>query len=246
MKILEYNIDTVCPKWPVTELTTVNTLNPHSYCVAKKDRNFKKALQSSDYLMADGIGIVLAIRILNGVKINRTAGADIHKHLLEEAQKNYLKVFYLGADESTLHKIKNRVIKEYPSIQIATFSPPFKSVFSNEENQQMIEAVNQFKPDVLFVGMTAPKQEKWVFANKDKLKTTIISSIGAVFDFYAGTVKRAPNWMITAGLEWLYRFAKEPRRMWRRYLINNTKFLFYVFQDKFLSKEKIKTPCKSG
>ena len=96
----------------------------------------------------------------------------------------------------------------------------------------MIEAVNAVSPDVLFVGMTAPKQEKWVYMNIDKLQVGHVCSIGAVFDFYAGTIKRAPNWMIRIGLEWFYRFIKEPRRMWRRYLLGNIIFIWLIFREK--------------
>jgi len=97
----------------------------------------------------------------------------------------------------------------------------------------MIKAVNDFKPDVLFVGMTAPKQEKWAYAHFDELAVGHVCCIGAVFDFYAGTVNRAPKWMISIGMEWLYRLISEPGRMWKRYLIGNTKFIWAVFREKF-------------
>lgn len=233
INFLDYKIDTLLPKWPVNEQLTINTLNPHSFCVAEKDNKFKEALKNSDILIPDGIGIVWAARVLKNVKIPRIAGADMHEYLLDFAEKNRQKIFYLGASNRTLNKIKRRISMEYPAIEVAIFSPEFKHEFSEEENLQMISVINEFSPDILFIGMTAPKQEKWVFANKDKIKAKIIASIGAVFDFYAGTVTRAPKWIIKLGLEWLYRFIKEPRRLWKRYLINNTKFVFYVLKEKY-------------
>lgn len=238
MDLLGYNIDTDLPSFPIYSKTIISTINPHSFCVAKKDTDFESALTNSDYLIPDGIGIVFAAKVIKNKKISRISGSDMHKYLLEQAQINKLKVFYLGAQESTLNKICERVVKEYPSIRVSSFSPPFKQIFSEDDNHKMQEVVNQFSPDILFVGMTAPKQEKWVFANKNKLEVNIITSIGAVFDFFSGTVKRAPNWIIYLGLEWLYRFASEPRRMWRRYLVNNIIFLFYIFEHKFFNIKK--------
>jgi N-acetylglucosaminyldiphosphoundecaprenol N-acetyl-beta-D-mannosaminyltransferase len=111
-------------------------------------------------------------------------------------------------------------------------SPPYKSEFDVEENELMIEEINSFSPNVLFIGMTAPKQEKWAFSNINKLNVGHVCCIGAVFDYYAGTMKRAPKWMIDNGFEWVYRLISEPRRMWRRYLINNFKFILLITKER--------------
>jgi N-acetylglucosaminyldiphosphoundecaprenol N-acetyl-beta-D-mannosaminyltransferase len=128
--------------------------------------------------------------------------------------------------------MKERANREYPNVQVQTYSPPYKADFSEEDNAAMLQAINAFQPDVLMVGMTAPKQEKWAYQHYKQLQVGHICCIGAVFDFYAGTVNRAPLWMIKLGLEWFYRLIKEPRRMWRRYLIGNTKFMYYVVKEK--------------
>lgn len=232
INFLNYTINCSFPKWPVGNQIIVNTINPHSFCVAENDMVFKQALMDSELLIPDGIGIVMAIRILNNIKTTRITGADMHLHLLEQANKNRLKVFYLGSSKATLKKIEKRISVEYPLVRIKSFSPKFKNEFSSKDNLEMVNKVNEFSPDILFVGMTAPKQEKWVYLNKTKLDTKIITSIGAVFDFYAGTVSRAPNWIINLGLEWFYRLIREPRRLWKRYLINNTKFSWYIFVEK--------------
>lgn len=236
VRILKYKIETNFPKWPIARKIIVNTINPHSYCVAEKDKKFKDALLSSDILIPDGIGIVHAVRFLNGSKINRITGTDMHQHLLLMAEQNALKVFYLGSNNNTLEKISSRILIKFQSIKVGYYSPKFKKEFSEVDNLEMINAINKFSPDILFVGMTAPKQEKWVYSNRDKLDVKIISSIGAVFDFYAGSVNRAPDFMINLGFEWFYRLIKEPKRLWKRYLLNNTKFVFYVFKEKLSKK----------
>jgi len=213
----------------------INTINPHSYCVAKKDDVFDRSLYQSDVLLPDGIGIVLATKILTGKKIEKIAGADIHQHLLEQANLKGHKVFYLGATQNTLSLIEKRIQKEYPNIKVASFSPPFVPEFSEEENSEMVKRLNDFNPDILFVGMTAPKQEKWVFTNKAHLNAKTIVSIGAVFDFYAGTEKRSGDFWIKLGLEWLPRLVRNPKRLWKRNFVSTPKFLLEIFKTKVQS-----------
>ena len=140
--------------------------------------------------------------------------------------------FYLGSSERTLRKITNRIKRQYPNIILGTYSPPYKPQFSDEDNEQMIAAVNSFKPDVLFVGMTAPKQETWAFEHKNNLDAKIICSIGAVFDFFAGTVRRPSKFWINLGLEWFIRLLKEPKRMSRRYLYYGPVFVYLMLKYK--------------
>ena len=214
----------------------INTINPHSYCLSRYDKLFNEALQSSDILLPDGTGIVLASKIVNNKKINKIAGADIHQYLLQQANLKSQKVFYLGAAQSTLLLIKVKVKKEFPNITVTIFSPPYKPQFSNKETAQMLEKVNEFSPDILFVGMTAPKQEKWVFANKDNIDANTIVSIGAVFDFYAGTIKRPSAIWVSLGLEWFPRFLKEPKRLARRNLVSTPKFLLEIIWYKIFGR----------
>ena len=129
-------------------------------------------------------------------------------------------------------------MREQPDLQVAFYAPPFKKNFDEEDTKKMVKAVNAFKPDILFIGMTAPKQEKWAIANKDQLNVNVISSIGAVFDFYAGTVKRPSKMMIAFKLEWLGRLLKEPKRMWKRYLYFGPYFIYLILSHKlFLWKQ---------
>ena len=176
---------------PLSEIKTekrciINTINPHSYCESKKDTHFEKALLESDVLLPDGSGIVLATKILAGKKINKIAGADVHQYLLEQANAKSLKVFYLGAAQNTLDLIQKRIGIEYPNIKVSSFSPPFKSEFSNEDTLEMLEKVNAFQSDILFVGMTAPKQEKWVDQNNEFINAKIIEETGDEWAFNEG------------------------------------------------------------
>jgi len=210
----------------------INTLNAHSFNTVQKDEDFHKALKFSDVLLPDGVSIVWAIRMLTGERLQKIAGADLFKFEMERVNAINGKCFFLGSSDDTLKRIQKRASIEYPNVKVFSYSPPYKSEFSDEESKLMIDAVNFVEPDVLFMGMTAPKQEKWAYKNFDHLVVGHICCIGAVFDFYAGTIKRAPDWMIQLGLEWSYRLFKEPRRMWRRYLIGNVKFIGYVLMEK--------------
>jgi N-acetylglucosaminyldiphosphoundecaprenol N-acetyl-beta-D-mannosaminyltransferase len=210
----------------------INTINPHSYVTAKKDVEFKIALQDSDILIPDGSGIVLAAKLINGDKINKIAGADLHKHLLGKLNMIGGSAFYMGASQATLDKIKVRLFSDFPNVNVGTYSPPFKESFTDDDNVKIIEKINSFKPDVLFIGMTAPKQEKWVHQNKEKLNFKVACSIGAVFDFYAGNTKRAPQWMIDFGLEWLHRSLLS-WRLAKRNFISNPIFIKDMMLEKF-------------
>ena len=239
MQILGYEVKEAYPDFPVSQTKVINTINPHSYCVAKKDSYFREALQASDLLIPDGTGIVWASQVLEGKKIRRITGDDMHKYLLNQAQRHGLKVFYMGASVETLNKIEERIQKDYTAIQINSYSPPYKASFSKDDNSKMREAINTYQPDILFVGMTAPKQEKWVHQNKEVIDAKIICSIGAVFDFYAGTVKRPGLFWQKIGLEWLPRFLKEPRRLARRNFISTPVFIFDVLKAKIFGTNNL-------
>lgn len=232
MELLSYKITPFYPEFPTKEKTIINTINPHSYCVAKKDRDFKAALLGSDYLLPDGIGIVYAARVLKGENIKKIAGFDVFMHLMQELNKTKGSCFFLGSSQSTLNLIKEKVSREYPNVKVSSYSPPYKPEFTKKDSHLMCETVNNASPDVLFVGMTAPKQEKWVHKHKEKLDAKIICSIGAVFDFYAGNVKRPSKIWIKLGLEWLPRFLKEPKRLAERNLVSTPRFVWEVMREK--------------
>ena len=211
----------------------INTINAHSYNTALKDPAFAEALLRGDALIPDGASIVLAFKLLRHEKIERTAGWDLFLYEMNKLNRKGGTCFFLGSSEDTLRKIKVKAVRLYPNIRIETYSPPYKPEFSDEENRQIIEAINKANPDLLWIGMTAPKQEKWLYTHWKELDIHChCGAIGAVFDFFAGTVERAPKWWQEHSLEWLYRLIKEPRRMWRRYIIGNMLFLINIAKEK--------------
>jgi len=214
----------------------INTINPHSYCIAKEDKVFEQALKSSDLLLPDGIGIVWAEKFINGNSINKIAGYDVFTFLMNKLNNENSSVFFLGSSMDTLEKIRLKCRLQYPNINFGCYSPPYKSNFSENDSKIMCDNINTFKPDVLFVGMTAPKQEKWTYQFKNELDVNTICSIGAVFDFYAGNVERSSDFWIKLGLEWLPRFLKEPRRLFKRNFVSTPKFILEVFWFKFFGK----------
>ncbi len=210
------------------EKLVINTINAYSWTMTDRFPVFKKALQTSDILLPDGVSIVFAAKLLTKQKIKKTAGADLHYMALELLNKTNGSCFYLGAAPDTLKLIKTRINKEYPHIRVGSYSPPFKDTFTEDDNTLMKDAINRFAPDIVFVGMTAPKQETWIYNNHQDIRTKIICGIGAVFDFYAETTKRPPRWMIDTGLEWFGRLLMNPRRLWKRYIVYNVVFVYKI------------------
>ena len=218
----------------------INTINAHSYNTAQEDEAFAEALSKGDYLIPDGASIVKACRWLKAKSQpkERIAGWDLFafemRRLNDKGKmtNDKLRVMFLGSSEKVLALIRKRAAVDYPHLDVITYSPPFKPEFSDEENQTMIQAINDAAPDLLWIGMTAPKQEKWTYRHWDELNIHChCGTVGAVFDFYAGTVRRAPISWQRHSLEWLYRLLMEPRRMWRRYIIGNAKFLYYISKE---------------
>ena len=232
-----YSSDIANIKIDINDKKVINTINAHSYIVAKSDSKFEQALINSDVLLPDGEGIVLMAKKVKCQKIKKIAGADIHEYLLKISEEKSLKCFYIGSSQNTLDLIKDKLSKKYKNIEFGFFSPPFKAIFSKADNDLMISEINAFNPHVVFVGMTAPKQEKWVFDNKEKIHANVICSIGAVFDFIAETKKRAPKWVINLKLEWLYR-SLTAWRLTKRYLYSTPLFLLEVYKLKFFSKSE--------
>lgn len=212
----------------------INTINAHSYNTALKDAFFAEALMKGDALIPDGASIVMACRKLKAKSqpTERIAGWDLFTMEMERLNQKGGTCFFMGSSEKVLKLIREKAKTVYPNIRIETYSPPYKPEFSEEENRAIIEAINRANPDLLWIGMTAPKQEKWAYRHWNELDIHChCGTIGAVFDFFAGTMERAPLWWQEHSLEWLYRLQKEPKRMWRRYIIGNTLFIWNIFRE---------------
>ena len=190
----------------------INTINAHSYNTALKDPLFANALIKGDALIPDGASIVKVCKWLKmqSQPRERIAGWDLFVFEMNRLNEKGGRCMFMGSSENVLALIKQRAAVDYPNLEVVTYSPP----------------------DLLWIGMTAPKQEKWIYSNWQKLNIHChVGTVGAVFDFYAGTTERAPLWWQQHSLEWLYRLIKEPKRMWRRYLIGNVLFLWNICKE---------------
>lgn len=223
----------------------INTINAHSYNTARKDSLFAEALTNGDVLLPDGVSIVMACKWIKAKSLpkERIAGWDLFAFEMEKLERESEElrtkseeskiVMFMGSSQKVLDLIVKRAAEVYPHLKVVTYSPPYKTEFSDEDNKAIIDAIHAANPDLLWIGMTAPKQEKWTYSHWKELNIHChVGSIGAVFDFFAGTMKRAPMWWQEHGLEWLYRLLKEPKRMWRRYIIGNVLFLWNMVKEK--------------
>jgi N-acetylglucosaminyldiphosphoundecaprenol N-acetyl-beta-D-mannosaminyltransferase len=204
--------------------------NPHSMVVAKTDAQFRNALNSATHVVSDGVGCRIAARLTGRDLGPRITGFDYFEALMRKLNERGGKVFFLGSSTETLTRIKQRCAQEYSNLAIYAHSPPF-GAWTDAQDAQILQFLRDAEPDILWVGLTAPKQEKWVAAHRDSLRTPVIGCIGAVFDYYAGTVKRAPRWLCRAGLEWLYRLAGEPRRLWKRTIVSFPVFMWLALHE---------------
>ena len=223
----------------------INTINAHSYNTARKDSLFAEALTNGDVLLPDGVSIVMACKWIKAKSLpkERIAGWDLFAFEMEKLERESEElrtkseeskiVMFMGSSQKVLDLIVKRAAEVYPHLKVVTYSPPYKPEFSDEDNKAIIDAIHAANPDLLWIGMTAPKQEKWTYSHWKELNIHChVGSIGAVFDFFAGTMKRAPMWWQDHGLEWLYRLLKEPKRLWRRYIIGNSMFLWNMVKEK--------------
>ncbi len=208
-------------------------VNPHSLVVANKDPIFLEAIWNSEFVIPDGFGIVLASKLLRGRIRKQITGPDVFMALSQRwNRENGKSFFFLGSSEEILKKIRIKMAAMFPNITVkGTFSPPFRDL-TDEDNEKMVEMINNSGATALWVGMTAPKQEKWIHQHRERLEVPFIGAVGALFDFFAGTKKLPPLWTQRMGFTWLYRLAQEPKRLWRRTFISAPVFLFNVFLQK--------------
>ncbi len=194
------------------------------------DKQLFESVVSCDIINADGQAIVWGARILGGKLPERVAGADLMQELVKlAAQKNY-KCFFLGAKEEVVKKVVDRYTAEYGAHIIAGYRNGY---FKKEEEEAVAKQIADSGAQMLFVAITSPKKENFMYAHRELLKNVNFTmGVGGTFDVVAGLTKRAPVWMQNIGMEWFYRFAQEPKRMWKRYLVGNSKFIYLVMRAK--------------
>ncbi|MGV8898781.1 MAG: WecB/TagA/CpsF family glycosyltransferase [Burkholderiaceae bacterium] len=198
--------------------------NVHSVVTASQDMEFKTAIQEADLCTPDGAPVAWALRRLGFPLQQRINGPDLMWKYLHEAGQLGQKVFFYGSTDLTLSRLQAVLAAQFPDLIVAgTYSPPFRPLTPDEDKME-IDLINRSGANTVFVSLGCPKQEKWMSAHRSQIHAVLIG-VGAAFDYHAGTIKRAPVWMQHNGLEWLYRFAAEPRRLFRRYLVTNTLFI---------------------
>ena len=205
-------------------------VNVHMLVETHKNSKFKAIINKASWVFADGVPLLWTIKKLHKNKQERIAGMDVLPALLAKAEEEQLKVFFYGSSQVVLNKIAQRLMEEYPNLDVVGyFSPPFRELTKKEINQH-IALINESKPDLVFVGLGCPKQEKWMYTCSKQI-SAILLGVGGAFPVFAQIYTRAPKWMQTKGLEWLYRFLQEPKRLWKRYLVTNTIFMILILKE---------------
>lgn len=215
---------------------TVN--NVHTVIEAVKNSDYKEIINNSFLSLPDGKPLSIYAKLKGNKNITRIFGPTFMEKTIEWGQKDELKHYFFGSSLSTLQIIESKIKEKYPHTIISgSFSPPFKNAFEKEENEDFINKMNESGADIYWIGLGAPKQEIWMYENYKKLNKGIMIGIGAGFDYLACKTKHAPEWMKNASLEWLYRLIQEPKRLWKRYLVTNSLFLWYILLEFFHLKK---------
>lgn len=191
----------------------ISLVNPFSILLGHRDKHMAKAIRASSLVLPDGVGIVLAAYLLGGHKASRTTGPALMLKLCQASCQTGLRHYFYGGNEQTVSRLASGLMQCYPGLQVAGFyAPPFRPL-TDAEDKEAVRRINETRPDIVWVGLGAPKQEKWMLAHLGKVQAAALIGVGAAFDFHAGTKKWAPAWMRRCGLEWLHRLCQEPRRM---------------------------------
>ncbi|MBN1523374.1 MAG: WecB/TagA/CpsF family glycosyltransferase [Spirochaetales bacterium] len=215
--------------------TTIHivTANAAMITAAWKDRQLSRCLDEAEMVTADGMSVVWAIRFLGNKAIDRVTGIDAAYKIFKQAEKLGHRIFLLGAAQEVLMSAVKVIQKQFPALILAGFHHGyFKS------DTVMVSIIKKVRPDILLVGMGFSMQEKWIYNNKTSLDIPVIMGVGGTFDVISGEIPRAPVWMQKTGLEWLFRLLQEPQRLWKRYLVSNTMFIYNVLKMKLSGKGK--------
>jgi N-acetylglucosaminyldiphosphoundecaprenol N-acetyl-beta-D-mannosaminyltransferase len=210
--------------------------NVHSVVTAGQDPAFGRVLGDADLVTPDGAPVAWMLRKLGHRGQGRINGPDLMLKYCEAAAARTESIYLYGGTPETLDKLQRALLARFPGLRIAgAHSPPFREL-TDEDDAQVVERINDSGAGTVWVSLGCPKQEKWMAAHRGRINAVMIG-VGAAFDYHAGTLKRAPVWMQHSGLEWLYRLASEPRRLWRRYLVTNTRFVVGAVRQLVLSRE---------
>ncbi len=205
--------------------------NVHMLVEAHVDEQFANVVRNATYITPDGKPLTWAMRLLHGVKQDRVAGMDLTPDLLDGADKNKVGVYFYGGSPELLYETEKFISFRYPSLSASYYSPPFRAL-TREEEQQIVDDINNSGAGIVFVVLGCPRQEKWMASMLGRINAVMVG-VGGALSVMVGVQKRAPVWMQNSGLEWLHRLSLEPRRLLKRYLVTNSTFLYLLFREYF-------------
>lgn len=240
IKFMNTEIDNLTMEETLVEIDRIIQQDKNAYVVTpnvdhivqlEKDQELKEVYKDADLILADGKPLIWISKLYKNPIKQKVSGSDLFPLLCEmAAEKNY-KMFFLGAAEGVAKKAAQNLKKRYKNLEVVgTYSPPMGFEKDEAEIQKIEEMIKESKPHILIVGLGCPKQEKFIFHYRDRLSVPISLGLGASLDFEAGNVKRAPGWMANHGLEWLFRITQDPKRMFKRYVINDTKIISLIWK----------------
>ena len=211
-------------------------MNAAKVILARQDKALADIISSADIVGPDGMPLIWASRLFGQPLPGRVNGTDLMERLVEVAARRGYSVYFLGAQEEVVRKTVEIHKLRYPELRVAGWRNGY---FSSEEESQIIQEIRDSKAQILLVGISTPFKEKWIAQHLNRLRVPVCHGVGGSFDVVAGFVERAPVWMQNWGLEWVYRLYQEPRRMWKRYLITNSKFICLVLLEAFKTRFRL-------
>jgi len=232
--ISSVNIDHACEvvdQWIIERKKAYVCVAPVSTIVdSQLDNDYKQVLNGADMITPDGMPLVWVAKFMGNREVERTYGPDLMMALCGKGQDQGRKHYLYGGTESTCSLLRNVLKRKFPNISIlGHYAPPFRPQHT-QEDEQVIEQINRANPDILWVGLGSPKQDFWMQEHRERLNVPVIIGVGAAFDFIAGVKKQAPRWMQRSGLEWFFRLCSEPKRLWKRYLVGNIRFVYLLMK----------------
>ena len=200
----------------------------HALMDFRRDPDLLRIVNQSGLTTPDGMPLVWVLKLMGFQHVERVYGPDLMLEVCRMSQDTGYRHYFYGGVESVPETLCQNLLKRFPDLEIAgTFSPPFRPL-SADEDRRVIERINSADPDIVWVGLGAPKQERWMAEHLGKINAPVMIGVGAAFDFHAGLKKQAPRWMQRCGLEWFFRLITEPKRLWKRYAVNNPLFLLLL------------------
>jgi N-acetylglucosaminyldiphosphoundecaprenol N-acetyl-beta-D-mannosaminyltransferase len=211
----------------------ITLTNPHSVLLCHRSEQMKRATVRAGLTLPDGTGIILAARLLGYPHSGRLDGPTLMLHMCDMGRKHGYRHFFYGGIGNVAERLAERLCKLYPGLKVAgTYCPPFRPA-TDEEDRHAVQMINATSPDIVWIGLGAPKQERWMAAHIGRIRAAAMIGVGAAFDFHSGNVKWSPAWIRRLGMEWAYRLAQNPGRMWRRNVIDSPLFLSKVMRQRF-------------